>query len=137
MDLTFISIIILAALIFILSGMIGYLYWQQTGLMQTVHSLNLALTGHLAYIDLPPVEHEDVQEAVISEDDRVSVDESNEETIEHVESAPQEEGEVEPDIDDYQSKTIKQLQDVLLKKGVPFGKRDSKTSLIELLKATA
>jgi hypothetical protein len=135
MDLTLVSIIILAAMIFILSGMVGYLYWQQTRLMQSVNSISLALSSHLApppapevHVELKAETEEDVQETEIAEDDdRASV----EEAVEHVESPPVE------DIDDYQTKTTKQLQDILSKKGVPFGKRDSKTTLLELLKATA
>jgi hypothetical protein len=41
------------------------------------------------------------------------------------------------DIDDLQSKTAVQLRELLTQKGIPFGKRDSKSALIELLKATA
>jgi len=135
MDLTFVSIIVLAALIFVLSGMVGYLYWQQTQLSQVVQSITMVLNTHLAPpVESPPVEAplvesppDDVQEAEIAEDDRASV----EETVEQVE------GPQVDDIDDYQGKTTKQLQDILTKKGVPFGKRDSKTALIELLKAVA
>ena len=130
MDLTLVSIIVLAAMVFILSGMVGYLYWQQTQLSQVVQSITMVLNTHLAPpVESPPVESppDDVQEAEIAEDDRASV----EETVEQVE------GPQVDDIDDYQGKTTKQLQDILTKKGVPFGKRDSKTALIELLKAVA
>lgn len=137
MDLTLVSIIVLAAMIFILSGMVGYLYWQQTRLTQSVQSIAMALTSHLTPPALPveveaEAEEEDVQEVEITEDDRVSV----EETIEHVEAPPTAETQGD-DIDDYQTKTVKQLQEILAKKGVPFGKRDSKTALLELLKAVA
>lgn len=146
MDLTLVSIIVLAALVFILSGMVGYLYWQQTRLMQSVQSLALAFTSHLAPPALEPVaelateqvETEDVQEAEIAEDDdRVSVEQGLEETIEHVEEAPRVAETHDDDIDDYQSKTAKQLREILSKRGIPFGKSDSKSALIELLKATA
>lgn len=140
MDLTLVSIIVLASMIFILSGMVGYIYWQQTRLIQSVQSISIALTSHLTPpitpTDVEHVEEEDIQEVEITEDDRVSVEEAQEETIEHVESPPAAETHVD-DIDDYQSKTIKQLQEILTKKGVPYGKRDSKTALIELLKAVA
>jgi hypothetical protein len=92
MDLTLVSIIVLAAMVFILSGMVGYVYWQHNRPAQSVQSIALALTSHLA----PPVElqaqpepeeEEDVQEADIAEDDdRVSVEETPEETIEHVDA---------------------------------------------------
>lgn len=139
MDLTFVSIIVLAALIFVLSGMVGYLYWQQTHLARMVESMAMVLNGHLA--PPPPApepsvpeQEDDVQEAEIAEDDRASVEEAAEDGVEHVDGPR---SEVEEDIDDYQTKTSKQLQDILTKKGVPFGKRDSKTALLELLKAVA
>lgn len=145
MDLTYMAIIVLAAMIFVLSGMVGYLYWQQTRLTQQIQSLAFAISSHLApqlpapvvpvNLDTEPtadaspeVEEESVQEAEIAEDDRASV--------EHVEGPVSTPSAEEEDIDDYQLKTVKQLQDVLTKKGVPFGKRDSKTVLLELLKAT-
>ena len=137
MDLTFVSIIILASMIFVLSGMVGYLYWQQTRLMQQLQSITLALTNHLAPVPAPvvPVESEDtIQEVEVpeEEDDRVSV--------EHVEGPPPAENTAtnvqEDDVDDIQHKTVKQLHDILTKKGIPFGKRDSKPVLLELLRAT-
>jgi cytoskeletal protein RodZ len=151
MDLTLVAIIVLAAMIFVLSGMVGYLYWQQTRLTQQVQSISLALTSHLAppppvvHVELTPPNDEDVQEAEIEEsgdeDDRVSV----ERAVEHVEgppapasttpeqtaTAPQED-----DTDDIQHKTVKQLHEILTKKGIPFGKRDAKPVLLELLRAT-
>lgn len=138
MDLTLVSVVVLAALVFILSGMVGYLYWQQTRLAQIVQSISLAFQTHLtsppaAAEDRQPQEEEEVQEAEIAEDDRVSVEDTTDEKIEQVEAPPT--SQPEPDVDDYQSMTTKQLQEVLVKKGIPFGKRDSKTTLIEFLKA--
>ena len=133
MDLTYVTLIILAAMIFVLSAMVGYLYWQQTRMMQQLNSISFALSSHLSSIAPPePEETEDVQEAevpeeVAEEDDRASVTE-----VELVTAPP-----VEADIDDIQSKTTKQLQELLTKKGIPYGKRESKTTLMELLKATA
>ena len=131
MDLTYVTLIILASMIFVLSAMVGYLYWQQTRMMQQLNSISFAVSSHLASIappELPePEAEEEVQEAEIpEEDDRASV-----EQVEIVSAPP------EPDIDDIQSKTTKQLQELLTKKGIPYGKRESKTTLMELLKATA
>jgi hypothetical protein len=36
-----------------------------------------------------------------------------------------------------EGKTTKELKDMLSKRGIPYGKRDSKNVLISLLKATA
>jgi len=73
---------------------------------------------------------EQAEEVVLDheEDDRVSV----EEETEVVDGAP------EPvDTDNLESKTTKELKDLLTKRGIPFGKRDSKNILISLLKASA
>jgi hypothetical protein len=61
------------------------------------------------------------------EDDRVSVEaETAQATL--VEG---------PDNDDLDGKTKKELQDILIKRGIPFSKGDTKPALISLLKATA
>lgn len=74
-------------------------------------------------VELPEVPVEESDE----EDDRVSV----KETVEVVEGPPA------TDVDDLHDKTSTQLRELLSKKGIPFGKRDSKSVLIQLLKATA
>jgi hypothetical protein len=124
MELQYVTIIVLASMIFVLSGMVGYVYWQQTRMIQHLQSLALALATHVERTRLPEPEPESEPE---SEDDRVSV----EENVDVVEGPPKE------DIDDLQDKSVKQLRELLTKKGIPFGKRDSKTQLLELLKATA
>ena len=127
MQFTYVTIVVLASMMFVLSGMVGYLYWQQTKLLQHVQSLALALATHVENTRVPEVEAEpEEEEEVEEEDDRVSV---AKETVEVVEGPP--------DVDDIQSKTASQLRELLSAKGIPFGKRDPKTTLLELLKATA
>jgi len=126
MQFTYVTIVVLASMMFVLSGMVGYLYWQQTKLLQHVQSLALALATHVENTRLPEVEAEAEPEEEVEEDDRVSV---TKETVEVVEGPP--------DVDDLQTKTAPQLRELLSAKGIPFGKRDSKTALLELLKATA
>jgi hypothetical protein len=78
-----------------------------------------------------PVQNEPVKE----EDDRVSVDEDDVELVEGppvTATVPE-----KTDVDDLQDKTVKQLQEILTQKGIPYGKRDAKTVLLQLLKATA
>jgi hypothetical protein len=41
------------------------------------------------------------------------------------------------DTDNLDEKTTKELRELLTKRGIPFGKRDNKTALISLLKATS
>jgi hypothetical protein len=146
MELTYVTIIVLASMIFVLAGMIGYLYWQQTRMLQHMQSISSFMASQFAQ---PPEEHDheyedehnvDAQplpepkveaeaEPESEDDDRLSV----EEKVEVVEGPPKE----EVDVDDLQSKTATQLKELLTKKGIPFGKRDSKPMLVQLLKAIA
>jgi uncharacterized membrane protein len=129
------SIALLASMVLVLAGMVGWLYWQQTRLFQNMNNIVMVI-GELVRPRVEPepepepepVEKpvEGVQEAEPKpEDDRASVD--------VVETAPS--GEV--DSDDLDSKTKKELQDILTKKGIPFSKSDAKPALLSLLKATA
>ena len=153
MDLTYATIVVLASMMFVLSGMVGYLYWQQTRLQQSIQSLSLVVSSLVNPPSLEaepesepetqpppapspepptpvPTNIEEEEEEEEEEDDRVSV--------EHVTESPRKESVSAPiDIDDLQTKTAAQLREILTQKGIPFGKRDSKTVLIELLKATA
>lgn len=142
MELTYATIVVLASMVFVLSGMVGYLYWQQTRMLQHIQSLAIVVSTHLAPQQQPELEEEVVEDAPVEkpeekveeesedeEDDRVSVKEE----VEHVSGPPED----KVDVDDLQDKTATQLREMLTKKGIPFGKRDAKTVLIQLLKATA
>lgn len=123
------SIALLASMVLVLAGMVGWLYWQQTRLFQNMNSIVMVI-GELARPP-PPVMSLSVPEAEPEpepeEDDRVSVSPDD---VDVVDSAP-------VDTDDLESKTIKELKDTLSKRGIPFGKRDGKSALISLLKATS
>ena len=133
------SIALLASMVLVLAGMVGWIYWQQTRLFQNMNAIALVI-GDLNQtlmatvqpkVELATVpEPTEVQEATIptsdDEDDRLSV------TPEVVAGPP------EPlDTDGLESKTKKELQDILTKRGIPYGKGDAKGALISLLKATA
>ena len=124
-------------MIFVLSAMIGYVYWQQTRMLQHIQSLALALATHVEHVrqmqEPPPEQEQPEKEDEEEEDDRVSV----KEPVEIVEGPPTATTPDEDDTDDLQDKTSSQLRELLTKKGIPFGKRDSKTVLLQLLKATA
>jgi hypothetical protein len=145
-----ISVLVLATMVLVLAGMVGYLYWQQNKLLRTMASLS----GFVQSQFTPPlaVEHEhehepesegepqaqaepEAEEDSDEEDDRASVelvDEVKQEVqIPEVSTQPPE------DLDDLQSKTAPQLRELLNKRGIPFGKRDSKSVLLELLKASS
>ena len=136
MDFINAAVVVLASMIFVLSGMMGYLFWQQNRLLQHVQGLAIAVSTALTPPQPvePVIEQAPVEEEIV-EDDRVSVDEDD---VEIVEGPPPAKTEAEKvDIDDLQDKTVKQLQEILSKKGIPYGKRDSKSVLLQLLKATA
>ncbi len=130
-------------MVLVLAGMVGWLYWQQTRLFQNMNSIIMVI-GELARPP-PPVEEELVDLVGLSEkvgeqiaelkesedDDRASVEPEAPKT-EVVEGPP-----APLDTDGLESKSKKELQDILTKRGIPFGKADTKSGLISLLKATA
>jgi hypothetical protein len=124
-----ISLLVLSVMVLVLAGMVGYVYLQQNKVMRSMSLLTAF-----------------VQSSVTVEDDRASVEEppEPEEAPEAPVPAPtpepelQESAEVElVDVDDLQTKTATELKEMLTKKGIPYGKRDSKTVLLELLKASS
>ena len=134
------SIALLASMVLILAGMVGWIYWQQTRLFQNMNAIALVigdLNQTLMASVQPKVElatipepTETVQQATIptsdDEDDRLSV------TAEVIAGPP------EPlDTDGLESKTKKELQEILTKRGIPYSKTDAKPLLVSLLKATA
>jgi hypothetical protein len=136
MDLTYVTIVVLASMIFVLSGMIGYLYWQQTRLHQNLQSLGIVVSTLVNQPPPPPpleeeapVQPEPPQEVVaqVEEDDRLSV--------EHVTETPAPAKEI--DVDELESKTKPELFAILQEKGIPYNKSDKKSQLIEILKATS
>jgi hypothetical protein len=128
------SIALLASMVLVLAGMVGWLYWQQTKLHQNMNSVIMVI-GELARPPAPipvaepepvVITEEEIKPTV--EDDRVSV-----KSTEIIEGPPASEN----DTDGLEGKTTSELRDILTKRGIPFGKRDNKSTLISLLKATA
>ena len=144
MQLTYVAVVVLASMVFVLSGMIGYLYWQQTKILQQIQSLAIVISSQFVPRMPPPEPEAEAEEAGVEaepevkteqdvkvEDDRLTVDDS---PVEHV-SGPPAVKKTDVDIDDLDSKTAAQLRDILTQRGIPFGKRDAKTVLVQLLKA--
>ena len=137
------SLALLASMVLVLAGMVGWLYWQQTRLFQNMNSIIMVI-GELARPP-PPMEEDLVDLVGLSEkvgeqiaelkeseeDDRASVEPEGPKT-DVVEGPP-----APLDTDGLESKSKKELQDILTKRGIPFGKADTKPGLISLLKATA
>ena len=133
MELTYVTIVVLASMIFVLSGMVGYLYWQQTRMLQHLQSLAMALAS---FVENQRSQPEPEPESESEEDDRLSVE--VEEKVEIVEGPPSKAPTAsDDDIDDLDGKTAPQLRELLSKKGIPYGKRDSKSVLLQLLKASS
>ncbi len=144
MDFQHVSIALLASMVLVLAGMVGWLYWQQQRLFQNMNNI-IGVIGELARP--PPIpEPEPVEEEVsptteetapapvreTEEDDRVSVEDVGPADVVSGPPAP-----AALDMDGLEDKTKKELQDILTKKGIPFSKADNKGALISLLKATA
>lgn len=154
MQLTYVAVVILASMVFVLSGMVGYLYWQQTRMLQHLQSLAAVLSTHLVRRAEPEHEPEpepepenqpetEAEEETVAEqvnlptvseavaetedDDRLSVDK--------VDGPPA--ATAVASTEDLEGKTAVQLRELLTQKSIPFGKRDSKAVLLQLLKATA
>jgi len=130
------SIALLASMVLILAGMVGWLYYQQTRLFQNMNSIVMVI-GELAqprYVHESPAPVPEVPapapapEAPAAEDDRVSVTEE----AEVVDGPP-----AQIETDDLEGKSKKELQDILTKRGVPFSRGDNKSALISILKAMA
>jgi hypothetical protein len=121
-----VSVLVLATMVLVLAGMVGYLYWQQNKILSVVSSLSSFVASQFTPVPVPDTEDD--------EDDRETVVEEKEvvDKVEVPETVPQ-----EADVDDLQTKTSVELRDLLSKKGIPYGKRDSKTVLLELLKASS
>ena len=133
-------------MVLVLAGMVGWLYWQQQRIFQNQSNITLVI-GELArsltapkHVEIeeeqeeapavePEVEAEPEAEATVPEvapeDDRVSVEEGPE-VVDTV-----------LDTDGLEGKTKKELQEILTKRGIPFGKNDNKGVLVSLLKATS
>jgi len=137
MELQQATVALLAALVLVLGGIVGWLYWQQQRLFQNMNAIVGAI-GELAsrpatLMAFPEPEPEPVSETVPEEeDDRVSVEEEDRPEVQTVSGPP-----APLDTDGLESKSKKELQEILTTRGIPFGKADTKTALISLLKATS
>lgn len=140
------SIALLASMVLVLAGMVGWIYWQQTRLFQNMNAIALVISDLnqtlMTTVIRPKIElatvpepTETLQRAEIptsdeeeDEDDRLSVEKETE-----IVSGPP----APLDTDGLQDKSKKELQELLTTRGIPYGKADSKNILISLLKATA
>jgi hypothetical protein len=146
------SIALLASMVLVLAGMVGWLYWQQTRLFQNMNSMVMVI-GELARPEHHPVTHE-VHETPEEADIKPTSDETVPEPVKEEDEGEDDRATVEPegatkkvdtvdgppepiDLDALGSKSTKEIRELLSKRGIPFGPRDSKSALISLLKAVA
>jgi hypothetical protein len=123
---------LLAGIILVLTGMVAWLYVQQSRMAHAINAIAIAITApppsFSEHVEPEPVEPAKDQEQ--EHDDRVTVhDESDSES---------EEGEVVgEDMIDLRSNTVSQLREILSAKGIPFNKSDKKPTLISLVQAAS
>jgi hypothetical protein len=131
------AVALLGTMVFALVGVVAWLYWQQSKLFTNMNSVVAAFAEVMqqSQAQVPRPEPEAPPPPPPSEDDRASVEEEEEETGPAPEVVDGPPGPL--DTDTLESKTKKELQEILTKRGIPFGKGDSKTVLLSLLKATA
>ena len=138
---------LVAGIVLILTGLVAWMYIQQSRMAQAINALAVAVTTPPpSFLSHPPVqepvehehehEHQQEQGEPPITDDRVSVHDVDAEH-EHEEEQEQEQGVIGEDISDFSGKTVAQLRDLLTAKGIPYSKSDKKPVLLSLVQAAA
>jgi hypothetical protein len=135
---------LVAGIVLILTGLVAWMYVQQSRMAQAINALAIAITAppptfaQHAPEHEPEVSHEDelsaseapVETTVPPQDDRVSVHEDLEHDGEDVELMGE-------DMATLGGKTAVQLRELLTAKGIPYSKSDKKSTLISLLQVAS
>lgn len=126
---------LIAGIVLVLTGLVAWLYIQQSRMSQAINALAIAITTPPpSFLSHPEVQEEETPQQQPIIDDRVSVHEEPE----HEEEEEQEEtGVVGEDITDLAGKTVAQLRELLTAKGIPFNKSDKKPVLLSLVQAAS
>ena len=131
------AVALIGTVVFALVGVVAWLYWQQTKLFTNMNSLVSAFSEVMQQLQPPRPADAPAPPPPETEDDRASVEEEDGQS-EKVAAPEVVDGPPGPlDTDTLDAKTKKELHELLTKRGIPFGKADSKTVLVSLLKATA
>lgn len=146
MDFVHGIIALVAGIVLVLTGLVAWMYIQQSRMAQAINALAVAVTAPPASFMVPEPEPEtepqqehaqeqeyqteQEQEQVQEQDDRVSVHDD-----EH--TGEEEMGVVGEDISDFSAKTVAQLRELLTAKGIPYSKSDKKPVLLSLVQAAA
>ena len=142
---------LVAGIVLILTGLVAWMYVQQSRMAQAINALAFAITApppsfaqHIPEPESesePEVSHEDelsapapapAEASAPPQDDRVSVHEDAEH--EHEGDDVELMGE---DMATLGGKTAVQLREMLTAKGIPYSKSDKKSTLISLLQAAS
>jgi len=141
---------LVAGIVLILTGLVAWMYIQQSRMAQAINALAIAVTTPPpSFLSHPPVEepveheHEQQfeqppqpQEQIV--DDRVSVHDVDADADAEPEHEQEEQtGVIGEDISDFTGKTVAQLRDMLTAKGIPYSKSDKKPVLLSLVQAAA
>ena len=131
---------LVAGIVLILTGLVAWMYIQQSRMAQAINALAVAVTTPPpSFLSHPPVEEPVEQEQVHEQqqvvDDRVSVHDADADADADVEE--EETGVIGEDISDFTGKTVVQLRDLLTAKGIPYSKSDKKPVLLSLVQAAA
>lgn len=140
---------LVAGIVLILTGLVAWMYVQQSRMAQAINALAIAITApppsfaqHVPEPETesehePEVSHEDelsapapAETSVPPQDDRVSVHEDVEHDGEDVELMGE-------DMATLGGKTAVQLRELLTAKGIPYSKSDKKSTLISLLQVAS
>jgi hypothetical protein len=140
---------LVAGIVLILTGLVAWMYIQQSRMAQAINALAIAVTTPPpSFLSHPPVEEpveqfeqppqpqaQPQQEQVV--DDRVSVHDVDADA-EHEHDEEQEQmGVIGEDISDFTGKTVAELRQLLTAKGIPYSKSDKKPVLLSLVQAAA
>lgn len=144
---------LVAGIVLILTGLVAWMYIQQSRMAQAINALAVAVTTPPpSFLSHPPVEepveHEQGHEQQFEQppqpqeqvvDDRVSVHDVDADAEQEPEHEQEEEqtGVIGEDISDFTGKTVAQLRDMLTAKGIPYSKSDKKPVLLSLVQAAA
>lgn len=148
---------LVAGIVLILTGLVAWMYIQQSRMAQAINALAVAVTTPPpSFLSHPPVEepveHEQGHEQQFEQpprpqvqpqqeqvvDDRVSVHDVDADADAEPEHEQEEQtGVIGEDISDFTGKTVAQLRDMLTAKGIPYSKSDKKPVLLSLVQAAA
>jgi hypothetical protein len=130
---------LVAGIVLILTGLVAWMYIQQSRMAQAINALAVAVTTPPpSFLSHPPVEEpveQQEQEQVV--DDRVSVHDADADHEDEQEQQEQEQGVIGEDISDFTGKTVAELRQLLTTKGIPYSKSDKKPVLLSLVQAAA